>query len=163
MSRIAGLLMLWLVTACLTVGLPLQSVSAAIAQMLGSRHAHRTPEPSRQAEDPMAGWKDFRRADHSHGASTGMPAHTHFHETGSRHHHDAVDESVINLEAPADRDGGPAEILQAGASFVFVAAEGLAQIPQPIEAIEDAWQTLPAQPFSSQYPRRIERPPQAVS
>ncbi len=92
-----------------------------------------------------------------------MPARTHFHEIGSRHHHDSVDESVISLEAPADGNGVPAEILQAGASFGFVATEGLAPLPQPLAAIDDGWQTLTAQPFSSQYPRRIERPPEELS
>ncbi len=157
----ARLLLLWLVTACLAVGLPLQSVSAAVAGVLGPRHAHLTAEPHSRAPDPMAGWKDFRRADHNHGAPSARPAQAHSHDAAARHHHDPLDESIIGLDALSDGDAAPAEIAQASASFVFVAAAGLALLPQPAQAIDGAWRMSSAQPFSSQYPRRIERPPQA--
>lgn len=163
---------LWLIVAGIAVGLPLQSVSAAVAGVMGSRHAHRAADPRgavepRQAADSMAGWKDFRRADHHHGAPSVRPAdlpeNLHSHEAGARHRHDPLDESVIRLDASADMDRAAAEAAQAGASFVFVATVGLTPLPAAIEAIDEGWRPSSAQNFSSQYPRRIERPPQHIA
>ncbi|MEJ7688832.1 MAG: hypothetical protein WKG52_18675 [Variovorax sp.] len=151
-----------LLTICLLGSLPLQTISSVIAGVLGPRHLHQTAELEKTPADPMAGWKDFRRAKYDTPGATASVGHSHahLHELALRHHHEHGDGSFVNLEASVDGDGAPADLAQASASFVFVAARGTAPLPQPLEAFGAVWRPLTAQPMSSQHPRRIERPPQ---
>jgi hypothetical protein len=161
-SRFARCLLLWGMTACLTIGLPLQSISTAIADISGPRHAHRTVAPATAAPgDPMDGWKDFRHANYALVVTDASLVHAHAHELGLRHHHDRQDASVVDVETASDGNGVPSGTSTAGAHFLAVPAPGVALHRVMTEPVADAWRTAPDSSFRSQYPRRIERPPQA--
>jgi hypothetical protein len=152
----------WAMFAGLVVGLPLQALSSTLAGMLGPRHAHPTEPAQDRSGDPMAGWKDFRRASDEHpvaaaprGTTTAATAHRHAHEAGLRHHHDQDDADVIDLEAPADGEGAPAGAVVAMA----VDADRLAPPPRSATAGDEVWRAAIARSFDTPFPRRIERPP----
>lgn len=156
----------WAVLACLGIGLPLQALSSTLAGLLGPRHVHQSAPSQDRSDDPMAGWKDFRRANYEHAgvreqlADADADAHAHAHEAGLRHHHapDAAD--VVDLEAPADGDGAPAGSPHAGAAFVMAAnADRLEPVPRAAAAGDDVWRLAIARSFATPFPSRIERPP----
>ncbi|MGF6529138.1 hypothetical protein [Variovorax sp. PvP013] len=154
----------WAVLACLAIGLPLQALSSTLAGMLGSRHAHQSAPSQEQSDDPMAGWKDFRRANYEH-AGVREPlahadAHDHAHKAGLRHHHAPDDADVVDLEALTDGDGAPAGSPYAGAAFVMAANTGLLEpAPRAAAAGDDVWRLAIARSFSTPFPSRIDRPP----
>ena len=159
----------WLIVAILAVSLPLQAVSAAVISMLGARHTHRAEVTERivatDPHDSMGGWRDFRRAqyDDLHGHSR-ADAHEHAHALGLRHHHQLGDASVIQEDASDFADGGlSTDAAQGGASFLFMAAGNVAELPPPSEAFGKAWGTPKSAAPGTSDPRRIERPPQALS
>ena len=158
--------------AGLVIGLPLQSLSSTLAGLLGPRHGHQaapaTPSHDR-SDDPMAGWRDFRRANYEHravaasaapAAASGASTHRHAHETGLRHRHAPDDAGVVDLEAPADGDGAPAGSTPAGAGFALAAIAGrLEPPPRPAADGTAVWRAAVDRSFAIPLPRRIERPP----
>lgn len=160
-------LVAWAMLAGLVVGLPLQALSSTLAGLLGPRHAHPIGLAQDRSGDPMAGWKDFRRASDEHpaavasrGTTTTATAHHHAHEAGLRHHHDQDDADVIDLEAPADGEGVPAGASPVGAVVAMaVDADRLAPPPRSATAGDEVWRAAIARSFTAPFPRRIERPP----
>ncbi|HUD32092.1 MAG TPA: hypothetical protein VMR43_03620 [Variovorax sp.] len=166
----------WALLAGLAVGLPLQALSSTLAGLLGSRHAHHaapssSPSPDRSG-DPMAGWKDFRRAGYEHpagvetepaSASSSASMHRQAHEAGLRHRHAPDDAGVVDLEAPADGDGAPTGSSPAGAAFALAADAGrLEPLPRPGVDGDEVWRTASARSIATTFPRRIERPPSSA-
>ncbi|AMM24439.1 hypothetical protein AX767_08805 [Variovorax sp. PAMC 28711] len=156
----------WLIVCLLAVCLPLQAASAAVTAMLGARHTHRVPVVKQlvanDPQDPMAGWRDFRRMQYG-GVDRHALSHAHAHETGARHHHEAGDASVVAEDA-SDVERGPATDLgQASASFLFMAATRVADLPPSPEALAVRWNGAGAVTPGNPDPRRIERPPQPIS
>lgn len=156
----------WAMFAGLVVGLPLQALSSTLAGMLGPRHAHPTEPAQDRSGDPMAGWKDFRRANYEHpevaraAASSDASTHRRAHEAGLRHRHGPDDADVVDLEAPADGDGVPTGSSANGVAFAPAAEAGRLE-PSPRRAVagDEVWRTASARSFATPFPRRIERPP----
>jgi hypothetical protein len=156
----------WAVLACLAIGLPLQALSSTLAGLLGPRHVHQDAASQDRSDDPMAGWKDFRRANYEHAgvreqrADADAHAHAHAHEAGLRHRHALYDIDVVDLETPADGDGAPAASPHAGAVFVMAAnADRLEPVPRAATSGDDVWRMAIARSFTTPFPSRIERPP----
>ncbi len=161
--RIAWRTLQWAVVWMLAVCLPLQAVSAAVSAMLGARHTHRAPVTEQVAAndplDPMAGWRDFRRMQYG-GVDRHALSHAHAHETGARHHHEAGDASVVAQDASDFERGLATDPAQASASFLFMAATRVADVPPSPEALAVRWRGPSAVAPGNPDPRRIERPPQ---
>ncbi len=169
-TRAAARALQWLVVWLLAVCLPLQAASAAVTAMLGARHTHRSPVAvqvvANDPQDPMAGWQDFRRMQHGgvdrHSLSLSQ-SHAHAHEAGLRHHHDVGDDSVVAEDASGVDRGLSSDPAQASASFLFMTTSGAADVPPPREARAVLWGRAGAVAPGNPDPRRIERPPQALS
>ena len=132
--------------------------------MLGARHVHRVPvaervvaNDARDGNDPMGGWRDFRRMQYG-------DAHSHSHERahalGIRHHHGLGDPSVINDDASDFAGAASSDTAQASASFIFIAVNSAFDLPPSSEAFGLAWHAVGSVVPDSADPRRIERPPQ---
>ena len=152
-------LLRWGLIVFLAICLPLQAVSALMAEMLGARHSHTSlsslsSSGAGLALDPMAGWRDFRRVQHD-----GAHAHAHAHATGARHHHDHDDQSVVAEEAAGFEDGASTDRVQTAGAFVCLAANGTPPLPPPAAAFGTAWRTLAGASVPTPCPWRIERPP----
>lgn len=161
--RVLRRVVAWAMLAGLAVGLPLQALSSTLAGMLGPRHAHQSGPAQERSGDPMAGWKDFRRASYEH-AAVAEPdgtAHRHAHEAGLRHHHVRDVADLVDLEAPADGEGAPAGALPVGTAVALaVDADRLAPPPRfAVEGDAIVWRAAIARSFATPFPRRIERPP----
>ena len=161
-------LLQWLIVAILAVSLPLQAVSAAVTSLVGARHTHRAEMTGRivatDPHDSMGGWRDFRRAQYGdlHGNSR-VDTHEQAHALGLRHHHQLGDASVIQEDASDFADVGlSTDAAQASASFLFMAAGNVAELPPPSEAFGKAWGTPRSPAPGNADPWRIERPPQAL-
>lgn len=164
--RIALRFLQWSIVLILAVCLPLQAVSAAVTAMLGARHTHQAPTSeqlvpngSHDLNDPMTGWRDFRRMQYG-------DAHSHSHERahalGMRHHHQLDDASVVKDDASDFSGGGaPAEAAQVSASFLFMTASHAVDVPPSGEAFGVAWNAARAVVPGNPDPWRIERPPQS--
>ncbi|MEO5737659.1 MAG: hypothetical protein ABIQ82_09395 [Variovorax sp.] len=142
-------LLLW----CLLLALPLQGLSAATIQLLGTNHTHR----GMAAVAPfMAGWQDFRRS--PHWSDSPRPAHSH--EWFQRHHHALDDASVVALDAQGGESPGDVGSSAASAIWlVFPTASGLL-VPRA-ELMEANWPRFSTAAFQSCDAKRLERPPQA--
>jgi hypothetical protein len=149
----------------LAASLPLQSVTSAVADLLGPQHAHRATPSVAGDSDPMAGWRDFRRAHYDHpstaSADDEATAHALAHATGERHHHDLFDTTVENVEPGGDNDGTSAGA-SASAVFVFILAGGTVPLEARGAAVASAWRSRPNDRFRSAETRRLERPPQRL-
>ena len=166
--RIAMRFLQSLIVVILSVCLPLQAVSAAVTAMLGARHTHQGPvgeqvvaNGSRDLNDLMVGWRDFRRMQYG-------DAHSHLHERahalGMRHHHQFDDASVVKDDASSFSGGGaPTEATQVSASFLFMAANGALDLPPSPEAFGVPWDAARCVVPGNPDPWRIERPPQSLT
>jgi hypothetical protein len=154
-----------LIVGILVVCLPLQAVSATVTAMLGARHSHQMPVTQRTAAteptDPMSGWRDLRRMQYG---DAHIPSHERVHALGLRHHHYLGDSSVIQEDASELADGGlSTDTVQASASILFMAGSSAVDVPPPSETPGEAWDIPGSVAPGAPDPRRIERPPQALS
>lgn len=148
-ARWAQRLTLW----CLLLALPLQGLSAATTQMLGTHHAHR----SMAAVAPsMDGWQDFRRA--PHWSESPRPAHSH--EWFQRHHHAIDDGSVVALDAQSGEFAGDVGSGAASAIWLVFSSAGGLFVPGAA-VMRSNWPKLEAAAIQSCDAKRLERPPQA--
>ena len=155
----------WLITVVIAICLPLQAVSASVNAVLGVRHTHSAPDVESseaiEAQDPMSGWTDFRRAQYGYGYERD-DSHHRAHESGLRHHHDVGDASVIPDDASDTTAHGPStDANQSTASFIFMPASAQSDLKTPLKVLVLVWGADSSRRLAPPDPWRIDRPPQA--
>ena len=111
-------LILWLLMAAV----PLCGLSGAVVELLGMKHFHQ--QAASGTVDPMAGWRDFRRAL----PAVGVESYGHAHTAVQRHHHATVDATVVALDGGLSEGpwGGEGGVSAAAAATHMLALLGLA-------------------------------------
>lgn len=147
---------------CLLVSLPLMGLSSALTGLLGPQHFHRDALVRSAPPLQLISWlrqvpvlaelRAMRQRAHAESHRTGE-AHSHL----SRHHHEASDTSVVEL------DGGGAAEGAATAEPVGLPLLALATGIRLwlIDGLSLAWPQHPAHAYRSAATVRQERPPKA--
>ena len=142
-----------LLAGCMVCALVICGVAAARVAVLGTNHVHLR---AAQAEAAMAGWQDFRRADHLAG---GNATRAHSHASLQRHRHDAGDHSVVSLDADAGAALAGEASNAPGAPVIALLAAG-ARIDDPLRAATTMrWPAAAARGVERIEAGRLERPP----
>lgn len=140
-------------SGCLAAALPLYGFVAMVSALLGPAHFHVAPAATPMLIGPMAGWQDFRRADHV-GDSV---FHVHDHSTIGRHHHAVDDPSVVRVDAGP---GALADVIASNPLPLVIALLGAVTLAVAAPArTHTAGFARPACAFASCPRRRLFRPP----
>ena len=151
--------MRWLVW-CLLFAIAVGGWSSVAVRMLGTSHHHRDPHRDHRADNllrpgtaAMAGWQDFRRADHR------LRRATTEHMAQQRHHHAVNDASVVALDTATDAaaQGDSPPTAGDGSGLMFALGNFI-----PRGAASTArWPVADRTALPHPHPQRLERPPQA--
>ncbi len=148
-GRTASRLIAWgLLTA-----LAIHGFASTRVGLPGTNHSH---VQAAEAAAVMAGWLDFRRADH---LTSGTAARRHTHELLQRHHHRPQDTDVVSMDA----EGSAALSGEAsgGSSTPVVAMLSLATLFEGAARVGTAtrWPDAATREIARIEAGRLERPP----